>query len=171
MDIKNGLVRGFLKVIGGIWAKQIDVETLKANVLEGAAINSIRSSISSLQSLTTQLNSDFGNLIFTASSDKPTSGYSVSEDSYVHRSAVGQVDLFCDVQAATVQNTWHTVAFIPAGYRPLNYKCVQCIVFDTNSNPFGLRCFIYSDGNIKVFNHLTTGTYKLRIFGSYFVSK
>lgn len=57
MDIKNGLVRGFFKVIGGLWAKQIDVETLKANVLEGAAINSIRSSISSLQSLTTQLNS------------------------------------------------------------------------------------------------------------------
>lgn len=116
-------------------------------------------------------NSDFDNLIFTVSSDKPTSGYTVSEDSYVQRNAVGQVDLFCDVQAGTVQNTWHTVAFVPAGYRPLAFKCVQCVVFDTNNTPFELRCFIYSDGNIKVFNHLPAGTYKLRIFGSYFALK
>lgn len=104
-------------------------------------------------------------------SDKPTSGYEVSKDSYVRRNEVGQVDLFCDVYAGIVQNAWHTVAFIPAGYRPLTFECIQCVLINADNTTVNLRCFIYSDGNIKVFNHLAENTFKLRIFGSYFVSK
>lgn len=56
MDIKNGLVRGFLKVIGGLWAGRIDTPVLAAERIEGKEINSIKSGISSLQATAVQLN-------------------------------------------------------------------------------------------------------------------
>lgn len=56
-DIKNMLVRGFLKVLGGFWAKQIDTEYISADDCGGTAFNGIKSNISALQTTTTQLNS------------------------------------------------------------------------------------------------------------------
>lgn len=61
MDIKNGLVRGFLKVIGGLWATRIDTQELTAERIEGKEINEIKSGISGLQAVTAQLNSHKAN--------------------------------------------------------------------------------------------------------------
>lgn len=163
---RANLVNNFLATIAGVSAldavagKTIWDKAVEAHNIANAA-----------KDTADKVNSDIGAIAFVASSGKPTSGYTVSDDSYVRRSAVGQVDLFCDVTAGTLQNKWHTVAFIPEGYRPVPFSCVQCIVFDSNDVPANLRCFVYADGNIKVFNHLAEGNYKLRIFGSYFVPK
>lgn len=141
------------------------------SALDAAAGKILKDQLDQQNSDLNTVETGLGNIVFTPLSDKPTSGYTVSNDSYVHRSAVGQVDLFCDLQAGTVRNVWHTVAFIPAGYRPAIFKCLQCVLFDTDNAPVNIRCFAYSDGNIKVFNHLPDKNYTLRIFGSYFVSK
>ena len=102
-------------------------------------------------------------------SSKPYSGYTVGSASYVHRNNFGQVDLSMDIEAGTLQNTWHTIAYVPEGFRPTDYRRLVAFIILGTDERKSIPCYVYSNGEIKVTNYLATGSYTIYIYGSYFV--
>ena len=109
--------------------------------------------------------------MFSAATSKPTSGYTVYNDSYLQRNIWGQVDFFFHIGATTIQNQLHTIAFLPDGFRPAKMKQVYCNVLAKNNTFIPLTCAFYPSSEIKVLNTEATDNYILYIFGSYFVEK
>ena len=107
--------------------------------------------------------------MYTVGTTKPTSGYTVSTDSYLHRSSFGQIAIYAQIQATTVQNALHKVAFVEEGYRPGGYAALTAYVSTGNGVLTPVQCFVYSNGDIKIINPLANGSYSVYILGSYFI--
>lgn len=115
------------------------------------------------------LNAGIADKMFTVGTSKPVSGYAVNQDSYILRSQFGHVDLYLNVDAQTIQNTWNIIGYIPEGYRPPEYIRLVAYISDGSSELTPVHCFAYSNGDIKVYNPLPTGNYYLLIWGSYLI--
>lgn len=107
--------------------------------------------------------------MYAVGTSKPTSGYTVYDDSYLHRSPFGQVDISLNAKVTTVKNTWTTVGFVETGYRPSQFKELSGYLLPNDGVPIAINCYIYNDGNIKVYNRIDTGNYNIHVFGSYFI--
>ncbi len=116
-----------------------------------------------------QLNTGIADKMFTVGTSKPVSGYAVNQDSYILRSQFGHVDLYLNVDAQTIQNTWNIIGYIPEGYRPPEYIRLVAYISDGSAELTPVHCFAYSNGDIKVYNPLPTGNYYLLIWGSYLI--
>ena len=115
--------------------------------------------------------SDVSGKLFTAASSTPYSGYDVAADSYIHRSAFGQVDLYAKVACIIVQSKWHTIAIIPTGLCPDIHRRIDACIINNDGTYTPIGCYIYNNGNINVFSTLPTGEYNVEVFGSYFASR
>ena len=109
--------------------------------------------------------------MFTAAYAMPVSGYEIHPDSYIHRSNFGQVDLYAKVTCVTVQDTWHTIAMLPSGYRPNIFRRMEAHIVNNDGTFTPIECYIYSNSNINVFNKRETGQYHIEVFGSYIAVK
>lgn len=142
----NGITDSLTSTSSSIAASAVSVKTLNNKIIE--------------------LNSK----LYDVSSALPVSGYEVYGDSYIHRSTFGQVDLYVNITCVTIQDTWHTIAMLPAGFEPNIHRRIEAHIVndDGTFNPIG--CYIYSNGNINVYNSRDTGQYKIEVYGSYIMS-
>ena len=115
--------------------------------------------------------SEINSKMFTAAYAMPVSGYEIHPDSYIHRSNFGQVDLYAKVTCVTVQDTWHTIAMLPSGYRPNIFRRMEAHIVNNDGTFTPIECYIYSNSNINVFNKRETGQYHIEVFGSYIAVK
>lgn len=118
------------------------------------------------------LNMDLGKIgekMFTIVTSKPSSKYTVYEDSYLYRNSFGMVNLLLHVTATTVQNTWHNIAFTTGDFSPENTRVLSAFLAHNDGTMEPINSYMFSDGNIKVFNPQITGQYNFWIYGTYFV--
>lgn len=115
------------------------------------------------------LNTGIADKMFSIGTSMPTSGYTVYDDSYILRSQFGQIVVYLSINAATIQNTWHLIGYIPDGYRPPKYIRLVAFISGGSIGLTPVHCFAYSNGDIKIFNPMPTDNYNLVIWGSYLV--
>lgn len=80
-----------------------------------------------------------------------------------------RVDLFLNIVATILTGTWHTIAFIPEGYRPYGYAYLSCEIYN-GDGWINAECLAYNnDGTIKIYTLLPDGNYTIRVHGTYSV--
>lgn len=112
-----------------------------------------------------KVNSD----LVTPLSDKPYGGYTMGESRYVRRSRYRQVDLALSVHAALQKDQSVTVAFLPEGFRPDNYRLVNAYLIDANGARVVVEAYCYSTGEIKVISPVANNSYWVYVSGNYFI--
>lgn len=106
--------------------------------------------------------------MFTIVDSKPVSGYTVHDDSYLHRNEFGVVDILLHVTAITIQSTWHTIAFMSVNFFPTNTRALSAYIRHSETME-PISGYVFNDGSIKVYNPQITGQYDLWVYGSYFI--